>query len=115
MKMIKTWWNCDLVGPQNNLVSDAQHTIRCCLLCLPLGQQPHAGSTQDVERRLFVFVLRDVSGGEAEERVEVVAGLSWCLRQGGDTWNHQNTHFSTIKVQKNKKQNYNIHRNDFSL
>lgn len=55
------------------------------MLCLPLGQQPHAGSTQDVERRLFVFVLRDVSGGEAEERVEVVAGLSWCLRQGGDT------------------------------
>lgn len=55
------------------------------LLCLPLWQQPHASSTEDVERRLLVLVLWDVSSREAEERVEVVTGLRWGLGQGGDT------------------------------
>lgn len=51
---------------------------------LPLRQQPHARRAEDVQRRLFVFALRDVSGGEAQERMEVVAGLRRRLRQRGD-------------------------------
>ncbi len=65
---------------------------RLVLLYLPFRQQPHAGSTEDVERCLFVFVLRNVSSSEAEERMEVVAGLCWCFCQGGDSWeNHKKT------------------------
>lgn len=51
----------------------------------PLRQQPHASRAEDVERRLFVFVPRDVSGGEAEQRLQVEAGLRRRLRQGGDS------------------------------
>ncbi|KAF3852772.1 hypothetical protein F7725_006127 [Dissostichus mawsoni] len=46
--------------------------------------QPHAGGAQDVERRLFVFVPRDVSSSEAQQRVEVITGPSGRGGQGGD-------------------------------
>jgi len=64
------------------------------LLSLPFWQQPHAGGTEDVERRLLVFALRDVSGGEAEEGVEVVTGPRRSLRQSVSVltpihWLHQ--------------------------
>lgn len=52
---------------------------------VPLRQQPHAGGAEDVQRRLFVFVSGDVSSGEAEQRLEVVAGLSRRLRQHRDS------------------------------
>lgn len=51
----------------------------------PLRQQPHAGGAEDVQRRLLVLLLRDVIGGEAEEGLQVVAGLGRRLGQGGDT------------------------------
>lgn len=63
-------------------VQDLRSERSCDLL---LWQQPHARRAQDVERGLFVFVLWDVSGGEAQQRIEVVAGLRGRLRQGGDT------------------------------
>lgn len=54
--------------------------------CHPLlRQQPHARGAQDVQRRLLVFVLGDVGGGEAQQRVEVVAGLGGRVGQGGDS------------------------------
>ncbi len=78
------------------------------LFCVPLRQQPHASSAEDVERCLFVFVLRDVSSSEAKERLEVVTGLRWFLRQGGDTWeNHQNTHILAQLGQTKQNTNYN--------
>lgn len=55
------------------------------VFCLPLRQQPHASSTEDVEWSLFVFVLWDMSSSKAEERVEVVTGLRWCGCQSGDS------------------------------
>lgn len=54
-------------------------------LTLPLWQQPHACRAQDVDRRLLVFALGDMSSGKAQERREVVAGTRWRLSQCGDT------------------------------
>lgn len=54
-------------------------------LALPLWQQPHACRAQDVDRRLLVFALGDMSSGKAQERREVVAGMRWRLSQCGDT------------------------------
>ena len=62
---------------------------------LPLWQQPHASGAEDVERRLLVFVLGDVSGGEAEEGLQVVTGLRRGLGQSGDACeDHEHIHVS---------------------
>lgn len=53
---------------------------------LPLRQQPHASSAEDVERRLFMFACRNMSSSKAEERLQVIAGLCWCVCQSGNAW-----------------------------
>lgn len=76
------------------------HTV-CNTRTPPLWQEPHSRCAQDVERRLLVFVLWDMSSSKAQERMEVVAGLPRLLRQSGDTCEHTHTH---VPVRQRTKQ-----------
>lgn len=89
-KRLKGAFSCDANA-------DAAPTTR--RLALPLWQQPHARRAQDVEGRLLVLRLGDVGGGEAQQGVEVVAGLRRSLRQGGDTWGGNQTHHFKARLQ----------------